>query len=299
VILAHRRPVPHGRPEADDLSVGTELVAVGAQGVEVIEAPVAGWSLARPVRADDGRLACYRLPAGRSTDLHFAEVSLAVEGLDVTPTTASARSFFAEFDAVGGRGHAEWMPDGRIVEAQLAQRRVGWWPWPLRQAWRCVAVDPDTGRTEPLSPDGWAEPSWHRTAGLAWAAVGGRGVQVPGLGLKFDTPGQQAFDPYVSPDCRHVVTLVRGRRWGLWLVDVATGVGRWLVDPADATVEVSHARWDSDASVVCSMKLVHEHTGTWGKPSTWYWRLVRVHLDGRREWLTGPADGSVEQPFPV
>ena len=301
MILAHRRPVPAGRSEANDLSVGTELVSITDGGrVDVLVAPAPGRSVARPIRSSDGRLAWYDLPAGKSTDLAYADVRLVVEDVPVPTTSAARANVWAEYDDRGGRGHAEWCDDGtgRIVEAHLVQRRLAWWPWPLRQAWRCVTVDTVTGRTVPAAADNSAEPSWHPTADLVWARAGGSTVHVPGLGLTLNAPGQ-AFDPYISPDASRIVVLVKARRFGLWLADPVTGAGRWLVDPGDASVEVSHARWDSDGSVVCSMKLLKTTGGTWGAPSAYYWRLVRVTLDGSRQWLTGPADGSVEQPFPV
>lgn len=301
MILAHRRPVNPRSGVADDLLAPTELVSIDDGRVTTLLRPKAGRSLQRPVRHADGRLCWVDLPAvihppfqifgipaprGSSTDLDADAATVVVDEKPLAPPVRQLTGGRTERWAAVG--HPEWTPDGRLVLAAKVEERLDWWPLPLAASWRTFVVDPDDGRAQVLR-EGWAEPSWHTHWGIAYARVDGRTVEVPGLSAAFDVPGQQAFDPFLSPDGSRVVVLVRGKRWGLWVHRVRDRTGEWLVSPEDRAVEVSHARWIDDGSVVAACKT----------DSPWHWSLWRLGLNGSRDRLTTAADGSVEQPFPT
>jgi len=279
---------------ADDLLAPTELVTVDGGKVSTLMRPKAGRAYQRPVQHREGMLCWVDLPAvvdgqPASSDLHSHRATIVVDGAPLTPPRTTKPGWLGPTTTTWAAvGHAEWSPDGRLILAAKVEERLAWWPFPLAQQWRTFTCAPD-GTRALVVREGWAEPSLHREWGLAVAKVDGRTVDVPGLGVRFDVPGDQAYDPYVSPDGRHVVCLVRGRRWGLWLVNVGSGSGHWLVAPEDRAVECSHARWLDDGSVIAACKT----------DSPWFWSLWRLGLDGTRDRLTFQQDGSVEQPFPT
>lgn len=317
--VAQRRPCPPGRRTADDLLTPTELVAIHHDGlVTPLRQPPPGTSDQRPVVAADGTVAWYTVPARikspipwlfpdspGSTDWHPDRVELLVAGR-AQPRLhreVSRNWLFAEVDTWSARGHAEWWGD-RLVEAVKVERR-GFLGIPVANpapTWQCITLTPGAradSANDITGTWGWAEPSVHPD-GMCFAEAGGRTVRHPYGTFTAPAGAAQVYDPYLSPDATMVVCLTRHPtgRWGLWLQDLAEpDRSRWLVDPDQRNVEVTHARWDGDDAVVCSMKVYDGPAEQ--RTTAHYYSAFRLWLDGRRDRLTLPEDGSVEQVCPV